>query len=201
MELLFRLLKMFDRPISQFLDLSLFPSELMEMKGEAYVLGDSELPIVVDPYGMRLEAHPLKISSAKNKKLLRKSLITIKTGVEFLTVVVRNHDFGSVEMKHATAVLVIGLESLEGNIKDCKFKHSTLEKMRNVKLCITRSRRFKTWHKIDLALNLMRAELPKIQQSITNLMFEIHDLLVGTNIGKLNTENWSKIMKAKPDTI
>ena len=47
----------------------------------------------------------------------------------------------------------------------------------------------------------MRAELPKIQQSITNLMFEIHDLLVGTNIGKLNTENWSKIMKAKPDTI
>ena len=192
---------MFDRPISQFLDLSLFPNELMELKGEAYVLGEADMPIVVDPYGMRLESNPLKISSAKNKKLLRKSFITIKTAVEFLTVVVENHDFGAVEMKHATAVIVLGLESLEGNIKDAKFKHATLEKMRNVKLCITRSRRFKTWHKIYLALNVMRSELPRIEQTITNLMFKVHDLLIGTNIGTLNIENWSRIMKSKPESI
>jgi hypothetical protein len=193
---------MFDRPITQFLDLSLFPEELMELKGEAYVLGDSTLPIVISPDGMRNDAVSLDIyKCAKNKKLLLKSFMTIKTGIEFLTVIVKNHDFGSIEMKHATAVIVIGLESLDGNHKDTKFRNESLEGFRNIKLCITRSRRFKTWYKIYNTLNKMRSEFPKLNRTITNLMYEVHGLLIGTDVGHMNLENWSKVMHQKPPTL
>jgi hypothetical protein len=192
---------MFDRPISQFLDLSIFPNELMELKGEAYVLGDSDLPIVIAPDGMSSKLAALDLRSAKNKKLMRKSIITIKTGIEFLAVIVQNHDFGAVEMKHAMSVIVLGLESVCGNYTNRKFENESLDKMRNIKLCITRSRKYKTWYKIYNALNILRSEFPRLGNTTTKLMIIVHKLLVGEEIGSQNIENWSRIMMQKPYII
>jgi hypothetical protein len=190
-----------DKPITNYFDLSLFPNEIRALKGEKYVLGNSDLPTIINPSGIELEMATFDSRYAKDRRLFRNSIRTIKISLHLLNIIIKDHNFGSIEFKNVLNTMIVGLESLYGNNKLIGFENSALGKVRGLKMWITRSKRFKILFKLYEALNIMRAELPKLKFEITQLMTKVYYLLIGKGISEINKLNWTKIMMNKPYTF
>lgn len=192
---------MINRPITNYLDMSLFPNEKMELKGEKYLLKNSDEGIIKKPGYYEGKLNSFDPKTAKNKILFRQSRRTINISLDMLIMLAQNHNLGAVELRNTLNTMITALESLNGNNKAYGFDNLSLSKFRGIKMWITRRPRFKTWARIYEALNTMTKELPMMEKTITVTMWEVHRLITGTHISLLNNQTWTKIMREKPFTI
>ena len=179
--------------------MDLFPTEIRRLRGEKFVLNDGELELLITiPQLVEIESDKIVGSLAKDKKLFRKSIKTVKKAIDYIDMLINHHDFGASELKSSLNVLIIGLESLKGNSTQMGISYLACEKARGTKMWITRSARFKTWFKIYNLWGLIGAEIP-ILANITDISrWKIYNLLIGNGIGKLNERTWMRLMKEKP---
>ena len=181
--------------------MSLFPNEKMELKGEKYLLKNSDEGIIKKPGYYEGKLNSFDPKTAKNKILFRQSRRTINISLDMLIMLAQNHNLGAVELRNTLNTMITALESLNGNNKAYGFDNLSLSKFRGIKMWITRRPRFKTWARIYEALNTMTKELPMMEKTITVTMWEVHRLITGTHISLLNNQTWTKIMREKPFTI
>ena len=183
-------------PIVNYMDLSLFPNEIRELRGEKFIMKNSDEGIIKKPGYTEGKVVSFDHKTAKDKRLLRRSCRTINTSLEMLLILIKNHSMGAVELRNTLNTLITALESLNGNNESYGFDNLALSKLRGIKMWITRRPRFKTWTQVYKALNLLTKEIPTLEKNITIVMWEIHKLITGTNISLFNEKNWIKIMNA-----
>jgi hypothetical protein len=164
------------------------------------LLDDPNSNVVVRrrPKSIHKTTYKIQIKDCKNKSEFATSIRTIKHGLRMLYGISQDHLVCSSEWVKITKIIQDGLESIHGNRKSHCGTMNSYADWCNMTMFISRSYRWKSWHKTQLVLATMIEEIPTLKKSLNFLQNSIFQHLVGDLLEDGEEEIWAACLSEKP---